>query len=177
LGIASVVLDGILPRIFEALPPQAQIATTDAPHPNLQSQAFLATATTALIIKLSEFVETHPGVVVTQAHLVCMLVAAVSQWAILFLASIIGGSLSELPFVANGVWEYLPQASNYLPLMNVPPNNGVLELVLGENYQTLVLSSSMGPCYFAVTMDVIALGPWFDTSSEKEEESETSTSC
>jgi hypothetical protein len=182
LGIAYVVLGGILPRIFEALLPQPQIATTDAPHPNLQSRAFLAVATTALIIKLSEFLETHPGVVVTEAHLVCMLVAAVSQWAILdgtlaalMVASItsIGGPLSELPFVANGVWEYLPQASDYLPLMNVPPNNGLLELVLGENYQTLALSSITGPCYFAVTMDAIALGRWFDASSEKEE-SETS---
>jgi hypothetical protein len=78
--------------------------------------------------------------------------------------------------VANGVWEYLSQASNYLPLMKVPPDNGLLELVLGETYQTLALSSSMGPCYFVITMDVIALGRWFDAPSEKEEESQTSTS-
>jgi hypothetical protein len=45
--------------------PKHKSAMANAPHPNLQSRAFLAVATTALIIKLSEFLETHPGVVVT----------------------------------------------------------------------------------------------------------------
>jgi hypothetical protein len=77
------------------------------------------------------------------------------------------GPLSELPFVAHGFWHYLPQASDYLPLANVPQNVGDvftwLALLVGDNYRDLALSSITGPCYFAVTMDAIALGRWFDS--------------
>jgi hypothetical protein len=104
---------------------------------------------------------------------VVMLVAALSQWALLdgTIAALIagsitsiGGPLSELPFVANGFWEYLDQSSDYFPLINV--NSDLLHAFLGENYQSLALSSITGPCYFAVTMDAIALGRWFDGSNE-----------
>jgi hypothetical protein len=110
-----------------------------------------------------------------------MLVASLSQWPLLdgtlpalIAASItsIGGPLSELPFVAHGVWEYLDSAGDYLPLMNVVPsntNNALLEWALGSNYQDLALSSITGPCYFAATMDAIALGRWFDAANEKGE--------
>ena len=117
------------------------------------------------------------------------MIASVSQWAILdgtisslIIASItsIGGPLSELPFVANGVWEYVDQAADYFPLLNVVPNssnnsiniNSLLQIVLGENYQTLALSSITGPCYFAVTMDAIALGRWFDSTIETDDQDE-----
>jgi hypothetical protein len=192
LGVAYVVLGGILPRIFEALLPPQKIqqqdttTTSSSQQQQLQWRAILAVTTTALIIKLSEFLETHPGVTDgwfsfvdrPEAHLVVMLVASLSQWALLdatlpalIAASItsIGGPLSELPFVAHGVWEYLDSAGDYLPLMNhaVPSNNALLEWALGSNYQDLALSSITGPCYFAVTMDAIALGRWFDAADEK----------
>eukprot|EP00543_Licmophora_paradoxa_P018439 CAMPEP_0202470410 /NCGR_PEP_ID=MMETSP1360-20130828/81531_1 /ASSEMBLY_ACC=CAM_ASM_000848 /TAXON_ID=515479 /ORGANISM="Licmophora paradoxa, Strain CCMP2313" /LENGTH=53 /DNA_ID=CAMNT_0049096107 /DNA_START=32 /DNA_END=190 /DNA_ORIENTATION=- len=53
-----------------------------------------------------------------------MLTAALAQWLVLdgtpaaLLAATItsvGGPLSELPFVANGFWHYLPEAGDYLP--------------------------------------------------------------
>jgi hypothetical protein len=148
----------------------------------LKTKAIAAVLTTALIIKLSEFLETHSNALdgipidhVTDSNLAVMLVAAVSQWALLdgtpaalLAASItsLGGPLSELPFVANGFWHYLPQAGDYLPLANAELGNAATWL-LGDKYQDLALSSITGPCYFAVTMDAIALGRWFDSSSEE----------
>jgi hypothetical protein len=200
LGIAYVVLGGVLPRIFEALlrqsPPPSSSSSNDtssSQQRHLQSRAFLAVATTALIIKLSEFLATNPGVTDgwfygfwndhrPEAHLVVMLAASLSQWALLdgslpalIAASVtsIGGPLSELPFVANGVWDYLDAASDYFPLQNVADHNLLFQSVLGDNYQNLALSSITGPCYFAVTMDAIALGRWFDSSSSSESSSNT----
>ena len=205
LGIAYVVLGGILPRIFEFLFPMTTITkqvkqTEDSmatfghqqqqqQQPQLKRKAIIAVVTTAMIIKLSEYLEaTNPGVTDTilgslttqDAHLLVMLTAAISQWAILdgtiaaLLAATItslGGPLSELPFVANGVWEYLDAASDYFPLANIE-NNNILKVMLGDGYQNLALSSSTGPCYFAVTMDAIALGRWFDSQeAEKSRES------
>ena len=236
LGIAYVVLGGILPRILELFLSQETI-----PSPTLlvdekkqqqqqnannvskidiqqmlRTRAFIAVATTALIIKLSEILETrNPGMMTTglsslfgssvlpmplpfldhrpldEAHVnfIIMMIASLSQWAILdgtisslIIASItsVGGPLSELPFVANGVWEYIDQAADYFPLLNVVPNssnnsiniNSLLQIVLGENYQNLALSSITGPCYFAVTMDAIALGRWFDSTIETDDQEE-----
>ena len=146
LGVAYVVLGGVLPRLFETILPQSgqqqqqdeSIASKSSPEKKLQQRAILAVTTTALIIKLSEFLETNPSVTDTlffssimdrpMAHFVVMMTAALSQWAILdgttsalIAASVtsIGGPLSELPFVANGFWEYLDTASDYFPLANI----------------------------------------------------------
>jgi hypothetical protein len=199
LGVAYVVLGGILPRLFDVLLGQvssSQIndssdepstSLSSSPRHQLQQRAVVAVTTTALIIKLSEFLETNPSVTDAlfssldrpTAHLTVMLVAALSQWALLdgtlsalLAASItsIGGPLSELPFVANGFWEYLDQASDYFPLIDAPRDNFILQSILGDNYQDLALSSITGPCYFAVTMDAIALGRWFDLPSMNDEE-------
>jgi hypothetical protein len=105
-----------------------------------------------------------------------LLIAALTQWIVLdgslsalLSASItsIGGPLSELPFVGYGVWEYLDSSKDYFPLQNVQPNNPLLSFLLNDdNYSNLGLSSITGPCYFAVTMDAIALGRWFDSTSQ-----------
>lgn len=196
LGFAYVLLGGILPRLFQLLidhwgwetqrPRQTQTA--------LQQRALLAVTTTAAIIKLSDFLETHPHSLVdnlvanllpelslAQDHIVILLTAAFAQWAILdgslaalLAASLtsIGGPLSELPFVSHGIWQYLPSAGDYMPLAGVEPTNRVvacvLALLLGDHvdYQHLALASITGPCYFAVTMDAIALGRWFDVQDE-----------
>ena len=103
-----------------------------------------------------------------------LLIAALVQWfaldgtaAALLAASItaVGGPLSELPFVAHGVWAYLDEAADYLPLANVDVDG--LTTVLGDNYKDLALSSITGPCYLAVTMDAIALGRWYDSSNRQ----------
>jgi len=85
-----------------------------------------------------------------------------------------GGPLSELPFVANGFWHYLPESADYLPLSGDLFRPGgvadaVASKILGEGYNGLALSSITGPCYFAVTMDAIALGRYFYGSSDDEQ--------
>lgn len=196
LGVAYVVLGGILPRMFQtgidtiyngggrndrttnAIPSSASERRT---------RAVVAVLTTAMIIKLSEFLETHQyalnGLTIhvphSEANLLVMFGAALSQWAVLdgtlaalLAASItsVGGPLSELPFVANEFWTYLPQAGDYLPLANVSsqPVASVFSWLLGDDYRDLALSSITGPCYFAVTMDAIALGRWFDSTSDED---------
>ncbi|CAJ1951666.1 unnamed protein product [Cylindrotheca closterium] len=229
LGVAYVVLGGILPRLFEALlwksgmvmmmgPQQQQEEVTtilqqeELPwesQPQQQQQqdeeplkrrAILAVGTTALIIKLSEYLETTNNSIVDNGggggggplfNLLVLLSAALGQWAILdgslsalLAASVtsIGGPLSELPFVGHGVWVYLDSARDYYPLAGLVPgsswwsdnsSNGLLTWLLGvSDYTNLGLSSITGPCYFAVTMDAIALGRWFDAMQEKKEEEE-----
>ena len=209
LGFAYVVLGGLLPRILESIleslqnqkqqikyPPGSLVTESSSLSPSsqqLRTRAVLAVTTTAMIIKLSEFLETHPGVFDSYEEpaslsLLVMIMASVSQWALLdrsivallvATATAIGGPLAELPFVGHGVWTYIEQAADYFPLQNLSPtvltttdafdtNNLVLQIfqqLLGtSNYQDLALSSITGPCYFAVAMDAIALGRWFDTS-------------
>jgi hypothetical protein len=174
LGIAYVVLGGILPRIFQSILDAASLhrgAIPALPHEgrNLRTRAVLAVATTALIIKLSEQLETHRWLE-SNANMSILLLAALSQWflldrtlAALLIASVasIGGPLCELPFVAHHVWHYLPESGDYFPLYSVA-QNGLLETLLGPDYDSLALSGITGPCYFAVTMDAIALARWFE---------------
>jgi len=190
LGVAYVVLGGILPRITENvivaptrkafnLPQQPLDNNAKPTSEQQQIRAYFAVVTTVLIIKLSELLQTQslfllPDGSYPEQSLSIMLFAALSQWllldgtpAALLAASItsIGGPLSELPFVALGAWHYIPSASDYLPLSSIA-EGGLLDTVasrvLGDGYDRLALSSITGPCYFAVTMDSIALGRWFD---------------
>eukprot|EP01083_Nonionella_stella_P084307 233341_1 len=113
-----------------------------------------------------------------------MALVALAQWRILdgTLAALItgvivsiGGPLSEIPFVASGFWEYLPSASDYHPLESIWTldytnlnSNSFLSNILGDfDYKNVALSSITGPCYFAVTMDAIALGRWFDSDNDE----------
>ena len=206
LGFAYVVLGGLLPRILESTQDSFQkrdreeISTTvssgtklsllsslpsSSSTQQLRTRAILAVTTTAMIIKLSEFLETHPGIFGTSSEpvsmsVLLMILACLSQWALLdgslgafFLATVtaIGGPLAELPFVGHGAWTYIESAADYFPLQNfaIAESNNLLsqisQALFGtSNYQDLALSSITGPCYFAVAMDAIALGRWFDTS-------------
>lgn len=169
LGIAYVILGGILPRIFQYLVPSSSFAEVD-PKQILRNKAILAVLSTAFIIRLSEFLQTQQpisgedgSIFFSNFNFIIMNVAALLQWALLdrtlpalLAASItsVAGPLSEIPFVANGFWHYIPSASDYFPLQNT---------FLSKTYDiNLALSSITGPCYFAVTMDAIALGRWFD---------------
>lgn len=208
LGFAYVVLGGLLPRLLELMqgslqnknqqgtytttstgmkPSSVSPLSSSSSSQQLRTRAILAVTTTAMIIKLSEFLETHPGIIggasePISVSLLLMILACISQWALLdgsiaafFLATItaIGGPLAELPFVGHGAWTYIDQAADYFPLHNfaTPENNNLLpvqtiQALLGtSNYQDLALSSITGPCYFAVAMDAIALGRWFDASA------------
>ena len=177
LAIAYLVLGGVLPRIISSIVGNSEVTETkESSKSTLRDRAILAVSTTALIIKLSELLETSASMDNPNLNLLIMLSAALTQWAVfdgtlvsLITASIvsIGGPLSELPFVAFGFWTYLPEASDYFPLQNVDLDNiSIAKQLLGEDYRNLALSSITGPCYFAVTMDAIALGRYFDEETE-----------
>ncbi|CAB9508333.1 expressed unknown protein [Seminavis robusta] len=191
LGFAYVVLGDLLPRLFQWMllqipnqpsqQPQQQQPTTRQSG-NLRTKAILAVVTTALIIKLSQFLELHDPFLSADTNYAVLLTATLIQWwaldgslAALLAAGItsIGGPLSELPFVANGLWHYIPEAGDYLPLTNLPENLGnFLKPWLGDSYSKLALSSITGPCYFAVTLDAIALGRWFQSSSRRDDDNQ-----
>lgn len=189
LGFAYVVLGDLLPRLFQSLLPQQETSSqTQTSSDNLRAKAIWAVLSTAAVIKLSQYLELHQPFGVdgsAQANYISLLAATLLQWwyldgtlPALLAAGItsIGGPLSELPFVANGFWEYLPQAADYLPLANVnvaAANGGsILPKLLGPNYQELALSSITGPCYFAVTLDAIALGRWFQSTTNRKDDNE-----
>jgi len=173
----------------------------------------VAVATTALIIKVSELLETHalevpplalppsassseslPSLMPSSSSFVVLILMALVQWFVLdrtivslLVASItsIGGPLSELPFVGHGVWTYLDSAGDYFPLKeegilrdaiqgattisnnnnNIIPQSWWTFFFGTSDYENLALSSLTGPCYFAVCMDAIALGRYFDSLS------------
>ncbi|GAX21203.1 hypothetical protein FisN_26Lh161 [Fistulifera solaris] len=172
LGIAYVVLGGVLPRALSQIVPTNvtdRFLTTQYPNQSitvqertmfLRNKALWAVFTTALIIKLSELLETQ-SFFAANFNVILLLCCAVLQWVCLdgtlvalLLASItsIGGPLSELPFVAANVWQYTsPDQFPLLPFQFVP-----------DDLQQLGLNRITGPCYFAVTMDAIALGRWYD---------------
>ena len=209
LGVAYVVLGDILPNglqyLLQRISENNDMSMTRNTTINndstssissdsnaLQNKAILAVTTTAMIIKLSDFLQTHNDAnalvsfisnINTDAdtamiNLGIMIIAALTQWALLdgTLASLltaslvsVGGPLSELPFVAGGFWHYIPSAADYVPLANLNLDNGIIGGGFITKYKDLALSSITGPCYFAVTMDAIALGRWFKgtTPSEK----------
>jgi len=201
LGVAYVVLGAVLPRFFQkaidVLSPvfeeEQEMEQQKQSVVKLGLKAVAAVASTAAIIKLSEYLVLHPGgqagvlentaafesASVLEQQLLILITAAVVQWAYLdgtlaslLVASVasIGGPLSELPFVAAGIWEYLAEVADYVPLAGFEAGSGLGQLfasVFGKDYNQLALSSITGPCYFAVTMDSIALGRLFDAISEE----------
>ena len=193
LGAAYVVLGGILPALFRSVENAAPFPDSDTGNFSqsikgadtlsiLRTKGLLAVTTTAMIILLSEFLQTHSEIVDgSEAKFLIMLSAAIVQWLLLdgtkaallvAVVTSVGGPLSELPFVAHGCWHYLPPAADYLPLSGSTLSGfgeSALRWFLGENYRDLSLSSITGPCYFAVTMDAIALGRWFDSDVQVEE--------
>ena len=196
LGLAYIVLGYILPQMVDFVLPKPERngiasaggdSTTSSSLPVL---AVLAVSSTALTIKLSEFLTTHDVIDIAsqtitldgQTSLGIMAAMDVVQWLTLdrsivslVVASItsVGGPLSELPFVANGFWHYLPQSSDYFPLSGVQGNfiEQLATTVLGEDFRSIALSSITGPCYFAVTLDAIALGRYFYSQERCDEKS------
>lgn len=70
-------------------------------------------------------------------------------------------SAAELPFVTAHVWTYLPDAAHYLPLQGDGLVAQIFRTLLPQANDNLAISYLSAPCYFAVTMDAIALGRWF----------------
>jgi hypothetical protein len=174
LALAYVVLGGLLPKLIGSIVPEE----SETVHfKNLKAKAILAISSTAIIVKISEYLQTHDisslcahpitFLSVSEINLVIMVIASVLQWVVLdrtvvslITATIvsIGGPLSELPFIANDFWVYIPDAADYFPLHDLA--------FVPEDYRCLALSSITGPCYFAVTMDAIALARFFDSEEE-----------
>jgi hypothetical protein len=203
LGLAYIVLGGVLPRILHTLldavertsstEDSSKTASNKVPSPSsfvLFFKAVIAVISTGCIVRFSQYLILHPtgsyGIIDNTAvfessesveqHLLILITAAITQWAYLdgTLASLLAasaasilGPLSELPFVANGIWEYLPEAGDlYLPLQSIDPSSSLgqwFQRLWGDQYSTLALNAITGPCYFAVTMDAIALGRWFES--------------
>mmetsp|Transcript_23555 Transcript_23555/g.27253 ORF Transcript_23555/g.27253 Transcript_23555/m.27253 type:complete len:307 (+) Transcript_23555:230-1150(+) len=208
LGIAYVVLGDILPNLIDRILQQFSFSNSANYEINTKfdgrrsdesksqkkdteiyrNRAILAVTTTAMIIKLSEFLQTHPDFTLPilastvfsngssnisndSVSLFIMMIAAAFQWFLLdgtltsfataFIVGI-GGPLSELPFVATNFWHYIPSAANYYPLANI-------DFAFLKQFSDLALSSITGPCYFAVTMDAIALGRWFSCNAEDDD--------
>lgn len=198
LGVAYVVLGSLLPSLIESMMISApfskikfdsEIRTATMNQHHLRYKAILAVLSTALIIKLSNWLELHDMAEVfngafdsvthnNEPKVMLLALAALAQWwsldrslVALLAATIvsIGGPLSELPFVGHGVWTYLPSAADYFPLHDLgifltqdDLINRILTPLFGtKDYMNLGLASLTGPCYFAVTMDAIALGRWF----------------
>jgi hypothetical protein len=200
LGFAYIVLGYVLPRIVGLIAVNSGIhvnenrnvdwsTTMPELEKKLAMRAILAVSSTAAIIKLSEFLETHSGVTYqfgyhpvlldAKTNLIFMALADALQWLaldrtlvalIVAVISAIGGPLSELPFVAHGFWHYNVDAADYLPLSGTFQTGGVADTIasslLGEKYQELSLSSITGPCYFAVTLDAVALGRYIYQTGE-----------
>jgi hypothetical protein len=161
---------------------------------SLQTKAVLAVASTAVIIKFSEFLVLNPSfgnhilsifsTVPEKQHSTLLFFCVAIQWILLdgsisslLAASItaIGGPLSEIPFVAADVWEYLPEVSDKLPLANLhaliasnPFIYTSITSILGENFEILSISSVSEPCYFAVCLDAIALRRFFECVDHSE---------
>ena len=188
LGIAYVVLGGVLPRLAQGgvdrlahvLEGLKSHETKARPSSNRsmsshilpssmfdqltpRGRAIAAVLSTAALIKLSSLLELSA----TPYAKEILLSLAILQWILLdgswasFLVASLaafGGPLSELPFVGHHVWTYLPTASDYFPLQDMTTNNEVLTFLLGNDYPSLGLASITAPCYFAVTMDAIACG-------------------
>ena len=198
LGFAYVVLGDFLPRLVQWIvlkfgDRSDRVPKKSANVEQLRTKAIVAVFTSAVIIKLSQYLELHQplsnmvssasmssflGATSAQTNYSVLIAAALLQWILLdgslsalLIAGItsIGGPLSELPFVANHIWTYLPEATDYYPLANIADKLGVITTLLGENYQSLGLSSITGPCYFAVCMDAIAVGRWFQSTKDDEE--------
>ena len=256
LGIAYVVLGSILPKTISKLlsssdsfiqyddrkNPSSSILVNQNDDENpgkinsfssqqkslLRNKAILAVTSTALIIKLSDYLQTNPsiasmiqstfmqiqqnhptivGVVnetipnISNVNSSIMMMVALLQWILLdgskkslLLAWIvsIGGPLSEIPFVWNGFWHYIPSASDYFPFrdnvvlhflysyylqvssssLSSSATDAVTHVVASSSMSSLLpamhdlsLSKITGPCYFAVTMEAIQLGRWFDSMS------------
>jgi hypothetical protein len=157
-----------------------------------RNRAIAAVVTTAMIVWFSAHLQTHPVSTFSSAffgsdaadgpghqNLLILTALALLQWFMLdgtvvslVVAAItsFGGPLAELPFVSHGIWTYLPTASDYHPLQSVDEGlfHSALTAILGSHYHDLGIASITGPCYFAVAMDAIAIGGWFDTLAESE---------
>ena len=181
LGLAYVILGGVLPRFLSTVfatsqnPPPRMIRTDDIIIIiTLRNKAYAAVVTTALLIQTSAMLETQ-SLFSAESKVGILLGLALLQWAwldrtlvALLVASTasIGGPWSELPFVAANVWEY------------ISPDMFPLSLFLGADStlaHSLGLNSITGPCYFAVTMDAIALGRWYAAADDDNDEEEKFT--
>lgn len=153
----------------------------------LRNRALWAVTTSALIVKLSDLLERHGScweilggggdamMNIDWQHLIVLFGAAAAQWwcldgtpAAFVLAALTayGGPLAELPFVAANVWTYLPEAAHYFPMQGDGSVAMALRALLPGG-QDLAISYLSAPCYFAVTMDAIALGRWFDAQDDE----------
>lgn len=185
LGVSYIILGSIVPNAVDAILQKFPFRTPDTtddvdplqPSVWLPIRAVAAVLSTAAIVKWTEVLLTNTdedlSLVVNasafssagtiESYLLLLITVCIVEWAwldgtmtALLVASLAAvlGPLAELPFLQIGWWHYLDSPALYYPL--------------GEQ---LGIHSLTGPCYFAVTMDAIALGRWFDSMQESNEPS------
>jgi hypothetical protein len=216
LGVAYVVLGSIVPAIIQnflyfmndnslenakglfkisKIFFNGEALATTSSKQSLQTKAVLAVASTAAIVKFSEFLVLNASFgndvmslfsnVPEEQHSILLFCCVAIQWIALdgSLSSLlaawitsVGGPLSELPFVASGIWEYLPEVSDKVPLNSLKEaivSNSITRLaissLLGDNFDKLAISSVSEPCYFAVCLDAIALRRFFQYSESNDD--------
>lgn len=200
LGISYIVLGSIIPNVvdhvLQQFPPNGKTTT---PRTRIEQQqtntvqrqrqfvwltlrAMTAVLSTALIVRWTEVLltsDTHLLELVNpsafsaagtiESYLLLLITVCIVEWAwldgtmtALLVASLAAvlGPLAELPFLSLGWWEYLDSPALYYPL--------------GEQ-TTMGIHSLTGPCYFAVTLDAIAIGRWCDFMQTSVDETTTST--
>jgi hypothetical protein len=185
LGIAFIVLGGILPRVtkrilLRTLPAKPEgIGIITAPKrstTDLAIRSILTILSTAAILKGSEYfalsstsnpimmnTAVFESSTATEQELLILITAAIVQWAYL------DGTLVSL-LVAS-------LASILGPISEIPFLAGGFWEYLEPDYFPLAsfdsvhssvgINSITGPCYFSVTSTAIALGRWLDATTVK----------
>lgn len=187
LGIAFLVLGGILPRMMKrillrTLPAKPEgIGIITAPKrstANLAIRSILTILSTAAILKCSEYfvltTSTTPPMMMntavfesstaTEQELLILITAAIVQWAYLdgTLVSLLVASLASL---LGPVSEIPFLAGGFWEYLE--PDYFPLAGLDDSMYSTVGINSITGPCYFSVTSTAIALGRWFDATTVK----------
>ncbi|KAK3237953.1 hypothetical protein CYMTET_52004 [Cymbomonas tetramitiformis] len=155
LGIAYIVIGGVLPRFASRLVGTASISLLPALKDAAPAtRALAAVTTTALIVKGSELLVVNalplPALPILFSAALLQWIALDGAYSTLALALTLSvlGPISETPFLCLHCWHYI--SPDYWPLASVGLGPG----------SPAGLAAITGPCYFAVTTDAVALARW-----------------
>jgi hypothetical protein len=163
-------------------------ATTTIRYQMNQFQTIGAILTTVMIILLSDYFIMNTSQSYTtssrmglDSKLFLLSIAVFFQWILLdqtLSCLLIGlfaayfGPLCEIPFIGVGCWSYLDQVIDYIPFQHLFHSLSVTTIMndssstsssssSSSDWQNIGLAHITGPCYFAVTLDAIALNRYF----------------
>ena len=170
LALTYVVLGAVLPSLFNG-PIESRVGRLPQLPLAPTVRAGLAVLTTiAIVVASKELVQLDLSSSPVDGRAI-LYTAGLVQWALLdgtptslLLAALvsIAGPLAELPFTYLGAWTYT-SADLYYPLA---------PFGYGAGTEWAALDPITAPCYWAVTLDAIALGRWLAGEAVDEEELE-----